>query len=54
MPTLVLMFEKIERDEKIIYGLCSLSSKVEIIINEINVDDVFEFILQLYQIHKDL
>ena len=42
MTTLVLVFKKIEREDKIKYDTFYSSSKAEIIINESDSDDVFE------------
>ena len=40
METIVLVFEKIEIEEKTKYGTFYLSSKVEIIINERDIDGI--------------
>ena len=44
MATLVLVFKKIESKDKTLYDNFYSSSKAEIIINESNIDDVFESI----------
>ena len=44
MTTLVLMFKKIENEDKTKYDNFYSSSKVEIIINESDTDDVFQSI----------
>ena len=51
---LVLVFKKIESEDKAKYDTFYSSSKPEIIINESDIDDVFESILQLYQTYKNL
>ena len=42
MTTLVLVFKKIEREDKTTFHNFYLSSKAEIIINESDIDDVFQ------------
>ena len=42
MKTLVLVFKKIECEDKTKYGTFYSASKVEIIINESNTDDMFQ------------
>ena len=42
MITLVLVFEKIESEDKTKYDTFYSNSKAEIIINESNIDDVFK------------
>ena len=44
MTTLVLVFKKIESEEKTKYDNFCSSSKAEIIINESDIDDVFQSI----------
>ena len=44
MTTLVLVFKKIESEDKTKYDTFSSSSKGEIIINESDIDDVFQSI----------
>ena len=44
MTTLVLVFEKMESEDKTKFDHFYLSSKVEIIINESDFDDVFQLI----------
>ena len=44
MTTLVLLFKKTENKDKIKFHNCFLSTKAEIIINESDIDDVFESI----------
>ena len=43
----VLKFKKIQSDVKILYSTFYLSSKVETIINESDIDDVFECICSI-------
>ena len=47
VTTLFLVLKKIESDDKIKYDNFYSSSKAEIIINESDIDDVFQSILQL-------
>ena len=55
MTTLVLVLKKIESEDKTKYDIFYSSSKIELIINENDIDDVFQSIyLQLHQIYKDL
>ena len=55
MTTLVLVLKKIESEDKTKYDIFYSSSKIELIINENDIDDVFQLIyLQLHQIYKDL
>ena len=42
MTILVLVFKKIENEDKTNYGNFHSSSKAEIIINESKIDDVFQ------------
>ena len=50
MTIFVLVFKKIENEDKTKYGNFYSSSKAEIIINESDTDDVFQSsILQLYK-----
>ena len=42
VTTLVLVFKKIESEDKTEYGNFYSSSKAEIIINESDIDDVFQ------------
>ena len=49
MKTLVLVFKKIEIEDKTKYNTFYTHSKAETIINEDDIDDVFT---QLYQISK--
>ena len=42
--TLVLVFKKIESEDKTKYDTFYLSSKTEIIINESDIDDMFQLI----------
>ena len=42
MTTLVLVFKKIESDDKTKYNTFYSNSKVEIIVNESDIDDIFE------------
>ena len=44
MITLVLVFKKIENEDKTKYDTFHLNSKVEIIINKSEIDDVFKSI----------
>ena len=44
VPTLVLVFEKVESDDKTKYDTFYSHSKAETIINESDIDDVFESI----------
>ena len=44
MATLVLVFKKIESDDKTKYDTFYSNPKAEIIINESDIDDVFESI----------
>ena len=44
MTALVLVFKKIESDDKTKYGTFYSNSKAEIIINENDIDDVFKSI----------
>ena len=44
MKTLVLVFKNIESEDKTKYNTLYLNSKAEIIINESDIDDVFESI----------
>ena len=44
MTTLVLVFKKIENEDKIKYDTFYSNSKAEIIINESDIDDVFQSI----------
>ena len=44
MTTLVLLFKKIESEDKTKYDNFHLSSKAEIIINESDIEDVFQSI----------
>ena len=44
MSTLVLEFKKIESDDKIKFNTFCLNSKTETVINESDMDDVFESI----------
>ena len=44
MTALVLVFKKIESDDKTKYDTFCSNSKIEIIMNESNIDDVFESI----------
>ena len=44
VKTLVLEFKKIEVDDETKYGIFSLSSKAETVINESDINDVFESI----------
>ena len=44
MTTLFLVFKKIEKDYKTKYDTFYLNSKTEIIINESDIDDVFQSI----------
>ena len=51
---LVLLFKKIESEDKTKYDTFYSSSKAEININKSDIDDVFKSILQLYQTYKNL
>ena len=44
MTTLILVFKKIESEDKALYDTFKSNSKAEIIINEKNIDDVFQSI----------
>ena len=44
MTTLSLQSKKIQSDDKTLYSLFCLNSKAETIINESDIDDVFELI----------
>ena len=44
VTTLVLVFKKIQNDDKTLYSTSYLNSKAETIINESDIDDVFELI----------
>ena len=44
VTTLVLVFQKIESDDKIKYDTFYLNSKAKVIINECDLDDVFQSI----------
>ena len=44
MTTLVLVFQKIESDDKTKYDTFYLNSKAKVIINECDLDDVFQSI----------
>ena len=44
VTTIVLVFKKIEKDDKTKYDTFYSSSKAEIIINETDIDDVFQSI----------
>ena len=56
VSTLVLEFKKIESDDKIKYNTFCLNSKAETIINESDMDDVFESIYTkiISSIHQSL
>ena len=54
MTTLVLMFKKMESEDKTKYDNFYSSSKAEIIISENDTDGVYESILQLQQTYKNL
>ena len=56
MSTLVLEFKKIESDDKIKCNTFCLNSKAETIINESDMDDVFESIYTtiISRIHQSL
>ena len=47
VTTSVLKFKKIQSDVKILYSTFYLNSKVETIINESDIDDVFECICSI-------
>ena len=47
MATLVLMFKKIESEDKTKFESLYLRSKVEIIFNESDIDNAFEFIYSI-------
>ena len=54
VTTLVLVFKKIEREDKTKYDTFYSDAKAEIIINESDIDDVFnQSTLQLYEIYKN-
>ena len=44
VPTIVLVFKRIEKDHKTKYDTFYSNSKAEIIINETDIDDVFQSI----------
>ena len=50
MTTLFLVFKRIESEDKIKYENFYSSSKVEIIINESDIDDVFQSIYTATQL----
>ena len=50
MTTLVLVFKKIESEDKTKYDNFYSSSKAEIIINESDIDDVFQSIYTTTQL----
>ena len=52
--TLVLMFKKMESEDKTKYDNFYSSSKAEIIISENDIDGVYDSILQLQQTYKNL
>ena len=56
MTTLVLVFKKIEREEKTKYDNFYSSSKAEIIINESDINDVFHkiYFIIVAKIQKSL
>ena len=54
MATLVLMFKKIESEDKTKFESLYLRSKVEIIFNESDIDNVFEFIYSIKNKQKSL
>ena len=54
VTTLVLMFKKMESEDKTKYDNFYSSSKAEIIISENDIDGVYESILQLQQTYKNL
>ena len=54
VATLVLMFKKMESEDKTKYDNFYSSSKAEIIISENDIDGVYESILQLQQTYKNL
>ena len=54
MATLVLVFKKIESEDKTKFESLYLRSKVEIIFNESDIDNVFEFIYSIKNKQKSL
>ena len=56
MKTIVLVFKKIESDDKTKYDTVYSNSKAETIINESDIDDVFQSIYTtiISNIHKSL
>ena len=56
MTTLVLVFKKIKSEDKAKYDTVSSNSKAKIIINESDIDDVFQSIYTriITKIHKSL
>ena len=54
MTTLVLMFRKMESEDKTKYGNFYSSSKAKIIISENDIDGVCQSILQLQQTYTNI
>ena len=55
MTTLILLFKKIESEDKTKCDNFYLSSNAEIIVNKSDIHDVFQLIyIQLYQTYKNL
>ena len=52
MTTLVLVFKKIENEDKKKFDSFYSSSKAEIVINKIDIDDVFQSINLYYSYNK--
>ena len=54
MTRLVLELKKIQRDDKTLYNIFYVISQAEALINESDIDDVFESIVLLHQTHKNI